>query len=61
MRAKVAVANRSPYGWWIASYIELAVWGKGAKTSPPQSLYRGKILSFSKRPTWRQPIRRLYD
>lgn len=34
MRAKVAVANRSPYGWWIASYIELAVWGKGAKTSP---------------------------
>jgi hypothetical protein len=34
MGTEVAIADRSPYGWWIASYIERAVFDGKAKSSP---------------------------
>ena len=34
MTSKAHFADRSPYGWWIAAYIELAVWDDKAKSSP---------------------------
>jgi hypothetical protein len=34
MDLKAAVADRWPYGWWIASYIERAVFDAKTKSSP---------------------------
>jgi hypothetical protein len=31
---KIAYRNRTPYGWWIASYIERAVWDDEPNPSP---------------------------
>jgi hypothetical protein len=34
VKRKIPHRNRSPYGWWIASYIERAVWDNDPKPKP---------------------------